>query len=157
MKAVLNPHLIASLKALSEGEEAPISKLCNMIAALYTDDDHISWAGIYFIDRHDGHATLGPFQGKPACMTIAPHKGVIGASVDQRQSLYVEDVHAFPGHIACDSASESEIVIPLYGGSHIRGVLDIDSDIKAYLEPYMAVEEDLCRLFSHILDELLMD
>jgi GAF domain-containing protein len=89
----------------------------------------LNWAGFYFL-RGD-ELVLGPFQGKPACVRIGVGKGVCGAAVAERKSMLVEDVHAFPGHIACDSASRSELVVPLVRNNEILGVLDLDSPLRA--------------------------
>jgi L-methionine (R)-S-oxide reductase len=86
----------------------------------------LNWAGFYFLRAND-ELVLGPFQGRVACVRIAKGKGVCGAAVQRQVSVLVEDVHAFPGHIACDSASRSELVVPLIAGSRVLGVIDLDS------------------------------
>jgi GAF domain-containing protein len=105
-----------------------ITVYANISALIYESLDDINWAGFYLL--RDGVLLLGPFQGKPACTQIPVGKGVCGTAVKNQQSIRVADVHNFPGHIACDSASESEIVIPFYHDDKIIGVLDIDSPIK---------------------------
>ena len=117
--------LIAQVKALTEGIPYPIANLANASAAIWQAMDRINWAGFYLMEQ--GKLVLGPFQGKPACIEIPVGKGVCGTAVAQKKTQLVEDVHQFPGHIACDSASNSEIVVPIYKNGEIYGVLDIDS------------------------------
>ncbi|HEY4168678.1 MAG TPA: GAF domain-containing protein [Reyranella sp.] len=111
--------------ALLEGERDPIANAANISALLFHLMPDLNWAGFYFM--RGGELVLGPFQGKPACVRIAVGKGVCGTAVAKRQSIVVEDVDAFPGHIACDSASRSELVVPLERGDTIVGVIDLDS------------------------------
>lgn len=127
--------LIAQVRALTEGVPHPIANLANVSAAIWQAMEKINWAGFYLLER--GKLVLGPFQGKPACIEIPVGKGVCGTAVQQAKTILVEDVHRFPGHIACDSASNSEIVVPMFKNGEIYGVLDIDS-------PYFArfTEED---------------
>lgn len=113
------------LAALMEGETHPLPHLANMAALLNGALTDINWVGFYLMT--DGELLLGPFQGKPACIRIPVGKGVCGTAVAQNRAQLVEDVHKFPGHIACDSASNSEIVIPIRANGTIVGVLDIDS------------------------------
>ncbi len=113
------------LAALMEGETHPLPHLCNMAALLNGALADINWVGFYLIT--DGDLLLGPFQGKPACIRIPIGKGVCGTAVARNATQLVEDVHRFPGHIACDSASNSEIVVPIRVNGAIVGVLDIDS------------------------------
>lgn len=103
----------------------PLANLSNITALLYQNLDRLNWAGFYRME--DGHLVLGPFQGKIACTEIAVGKGVCGTAVLEDSIQLVKDVHQFPGHIACDCASNSEIVIPLHKDGKIWGVLDIDS------------------------------
>lgn len=117
--------LTAQVKALTEGIPYPIANLANASAAIWQAMDRINWAGFYLMEQ--GKLVLGPFQGKPACIEIPVGKGVCGTAVAQKKTQLVEDVHQFPGHIACDSASNSEIVVPIYKNGEIYGVLDIDS------------------------------
>lgn len=119
--------LCQQLGALIDGVPHKIANLANASALLWGALDNINWAGFYLMEG--GRLVLGPFQGKPACIEIAVGRGVCGSAVEQRRTLVVPDVHKFPGHIACDGASNSEIVIPLYGGEAVVGVLDIDSPI----------------------------
>ena len=117
--------LTAQVKALTEGIPYPIANLANASAAIWQAMDRINWAGFYLMEQ--GKLVLGPFQGKPACIEIPVGKGVCGTAVAQKKTQLVEGVHQFPGHIACDSASNSEIVVPIYKNGEIYGVLDIDS------------------------------
>jgi GAF domain-containing protein len=122
---VVHDTLIAQAAALVDGERDAIANAANLSALLFTSLDDVNWAGVYLL-RGDA-LVLGPFQGKPACVRIALGAGVCGTSAARRQTLVVPDVHAFPGHIACDSASRSEIVVPLIDGDRVIGVLDVDS------------------------------
>ena len=116
------------LKALISDTEWDITALANASALIWECLDDINWAGFYIM--RGGHLELGPFQGRPACVRIYPGKGVCGTAVSEDRTQLVPDVHAFPGHIACDSASNSEIVVPLRVHGEIYGVLDIDSPLK---------------------------
>lgn len=118
-------ELIANMKALSNGVDYPISNLANAAALLWEALDDINWAGFYIMDG--GELKLGPFQGKIACTRIAVGRGVCGTAVAEDKTQLVYNVHEFPGHIACDSASDSEIVIPIHKNGKVWGVLDIDS------------------------------
>ena len=120
--------LIAQLKALTEDNPYRISNLANVTALIYDSLERINWVGFYIMQ--DGKLILGPFQGKVACTQIAVGKGVCGTAVSTGETQRVDDVHLFEGHIACDSASNSELVIPVYKDGEIFGVLDIDSPIK---------------------------
>jgi len=124
----LYDSLIADLRALTEGERHFLPNLANAAALLYGALPEINWAGFYLM-MFGGELVLGPFQGKPACVRIPAGRGVCGAAVARRATIRVEDVHQFPDHIACDAASNSEIVIPLYDQGRIVGVLDIDSPV----------------------------
>lgn len=121
--------LSKQLDALLEGENDLIANLSNASALLNQFLDNINWVGFYLMK--DGELVLGPFQGLPACVRIAVGRGVCGTAVSEQKTMLVEDVHAFPGHIACDAASNSEIVIPLIKNDEVLGVLDIDSPSKA--------------------------
>ena len=118
-------ELSAKLTALMEGVPYQTANLANASALLWQELEDINWVGFYQL--HQGKLVLGPFQGKPACIEIPVGKGVCGRAAAENKVQRVEDVHAFPGHIACDSASNSEIVLPLYCRGEIWGVLDIDS------------------------------
>lgn len=117
--------LLRQLKELVEGEPNRIANLANAAALLRQFLDDINWVGFYLLE--DGELVLGPFQGLPACVRIPVGKGVCGTAVSLEETVVVDDVHQFPGHIACDSASNSEIVVPLLSGGQIIGILDIDS------------------------------
>ncbi|MEH7120064.1 GAF domain-containing protein [Neobacillus vireti] len=114
------------LQALLHDEKNQIANLSNASALLNQFLDRINWVGFYLIDTN-GELVLGPFQGLPACVRIPVGKGVCGTAALKKETLRVEDVHQFPGHIACDAASRSEIVIPLLKDGELYGVLDIDS------------------------------
>ena len=117
--------LSKQLDALLEGESNSIANLSNASALLNQFLERINWVGFYLME--DGELVLGPFQGLPACVRIPVGKGVCGTAVADKKTMLVEDVQAFPGHIACDAASRSEIVIPLMKEDQVIGVLDIDS------------------------------
>jgi L-methionine (R)-S-oxide reductase len=118
-------QLARDLRALLSGERDLIANAANTAALIWDALPGLNWAGFYLYKS--GELVLGPFQGKPACVRIAVGKGVCGTAAAKRATVLVEDVHAFPGHIACDSASNSEIVIPLLRGAELLGVLDLDS------------------------------
>jgi GAF domain-containing protein len=105
-----------------------VAAMSNLSALIMVSMDRLNWAGFYLIRGNE--LVVGPFQGKPACIRIPVGKGVCGTAIAQNAMQVVPDVHLFPGHIACDSASESEIVIPIHEGEKIRAVLDIDSPVK---------------------------
>jgi L-methionine (R)-S-oxide reductase len=121
--------LAAELTGLLAGEDDLVANAANTSALLFDALPGINWVGFYFLRAGSGGGELvvGPFQGKPACVRIPLGKGVCGAAASSRTTLVVPDVHDFPGHIACDAASRSEIVIPLIKGDALLGVLDIDS------------------------------
>lgn len=116
-----------ALAAITAGVPHTVANLANASALLWEYLPDINWAGFYRLRGE--RLILGPFQGKPACIEIAVGRGVCGTAVAQNTSLVVPDVHAFPGHIACDSASRSEIVLPIHRGDTLFGVLDIDSPL----------------------------
>lgn len=119
--------ILAQLEALTEGERHTVANLANASAVLYMHLEGINWAGFYLV--RDGRLVLGPFQGKPACRRIEFGKGVCGTAAASGKSWIVDNVHEFPGHIACDPASNSEIVVPVYHGTSLAAVLDIDSPL----------------------------
>lgn len=136
------------LRALIEGESNLIANLSNASALLYETLPQINWSGFYLFEESSKELVLGPFQGKVACVRIQPGKGVCGTAFEQKASIVVEDVNQFPGHIACDAASQSEIVVPLETkNGELIGVLDIDAPIterfdeidKKYLEEFAAI------------------
>ena len=118
-------ELARDLRALLAGERDLVANAANTAALIWEALPDLNWSGFYLYKS--GELVLGPFQGKPACVRIAIGKGVCGTAAQRRETVLVEDVHAFPGHIACDSASNSEIVVPLLRGSELLGVLDLDS------------------------------
>jgi L-methionine (R)-S-oxide reductase len=120
--------VIKQLKALIEGETNFIANLANAAALLNQFLDNINWVGFYITDGNE--LVLGPFQGLPACVRIPFGKGVCGTAAKNKKTEIVPDVHLFPGHIACDAASQSEIVVPMIKNGNVIGVLDIDSPIK---------------------------
>lgn len=159
-RAIAYRELDAALAALLAGEHDPIANLANTSALIFQALPQLNWAGFYLwhADARDGEGelVLGPFQGKPACVRIAPGRGVCGTAVAQRTTILVPDVHAFPGHIACDTASNSEIVVPLIRGDRptgqLLGVLDLDSPIKNRFD--MVDREGLERLVTTLLRSL---
>jgi putative methionine-R-sulfoxide reductase with GAF domain/alkylhydroperoxidase family enzyme len=126
-KSQLYRDLAAQLGALLEGERDPIANAANMAALIWHGLPDLNWAGFYF--RRGSELALGPFQGKPACMRIPIGKGVCGAAAERGTSVVVSDVHEFPGHIACDPGSRSELVVPLVENGAVLGVLDLDSPV----------------------------
>jgi GAF domain-containing protein len=118
-------QLLAQARALVHGERDRIANAANLSALVYHALPHLNWVGFYFYDGTE--LVVGPFQGLPACVRIPLHKGVCGAAASQRVTQRIEDVDAFPGHIACDSASRSELVVPLVKGDTLIGVFDLDS------------------------------
>jgi len=118
-------HLCAQLSSLFEGERDFIANAANFSSLLYHSLPDINWVGFYLLKNNE--LVLGPFHGQPACVRIAMGKGVCGSAAELRQTVVVENVHEFPGHIACDSASNSEIVVPLIREGQLIGVLDLDS------------------------------
>lgn len=118
-------ELASQARALLAGETDRIANAANLAALAYHALPDVNWAGFYFFDGRE--LVLGPFQGKPACVRIALDRGVCGAAASQRQTQLVPDVFAFPGHIACDAASRSEVVVPLVHNGELIGVWDVDS------------------------------
>lgn len=119
-------QLLEQARGLLSGERDRIANAANLSALVYHSLPALNWAGFYFYDGQE--LVVGPFQGLPACVRIPLDKGVCGAAATTRQTQRVADVHAFPGHIACDSASNSEVVVPLFtGDGQLIGVLDLDS------------------------------
>ncbi len=146
-------ELARDLAALLHGERDLVANAANTAALIYDGLPDLNWAGFYLYKS--GELVLGPFQGKPACVRIALGKGVCGTAAARRETLLVEDVHAFPGHIACDSASNSEVVVPLLRGTELLGVLDLDSPVHARFKPADARGlEVLAQVFIDSLQEL---
>lgn len=138
-------QVIRQLQALIEGEKDWLANLANSASLLYHTLEHVNWVGFYLMKQNE--LVLGPFVGKPACVRIPIGKGVCGTAIASKQAQVVEDVHQFPGHIACDAETRSEIVIPLFVEGKIIGVLDIDSpelsrfttEDLTYLEQYVKI------------------
>ncbi|MCA2979722.1 MAG: GAF domain-containing protein [Myxococcaceae bacterium] len=124
-KADVYAELLRQAKGLFDAETDVVANAANLSALLAYHLEGLNWAGLYFTKGPE--LVLGPFQGKPACVRIAVGKGVCGTAVARRASVLVPDVHAFPGHIACDEASRSELVVPLLRGAEVLGVIDLDS------------------------------
>jgi len=128
-KSGLYRDLAKQLAALLAGETDPIANAANMAALIYHGLPDLNWAGLYF--RRGQELVLGPFQGKPACVRIPLGKGVCGTAASRAATVLVPDVHDFPGHIACDPVSRSELVVPLIEAGAVSGVLDLDSPLFA--------------------------
>lgn len=145
-KAELYHDLTLALDALTSDERDPVANMANAAALIWEYLPDINWAGFYRLI--DGELVLGPFQGKAACIRIAVGAGVCGTAAATRQTQLVRDVHAFPGHIACDSASESELVVPIMNDGELIAVLDIDSPTLARFD-----EEDAagCEALAKLL------
>ena len=140
----------AQLAALTEGIPYEVANLANASALLWQEMENINWVGFY--KMVDGALVLGPFQGKPACIRIPVGKGVCGTAVAEDKIQLVYDVHDFPGHIACDSASNSEIVLPIHVGGEIWGVLDIDSP---YVGRFTEYDRDGLTKIVEVLEKIL--
>ena len=138
------------LDALLSGESNVMANLSNASALLNQFFDRINWVGFYMMDG--GELVLGPFQGLPACVRIPVGRGVCGTTVAKKETMVVPDVHAFPGHIACDAASQSEIVVPMIKNGEVIGVLDIDSPEKDrfHEEDRQGLEQFVSVLMKHI-------
>ncbi|WP_251864280.1 GAF domain-containing protein [Achromobacter sp. Marseille-Q4962] len=150
LSAASKPELYAGLaaqaRALLEGERDRIANAANLSALAFNALPGLNWAGFYFYDGAE--LVLGPFQGKPACVRIPLGRGVCGAAASQRQTQVVADVDAFPGHIACDAASRSEIVVPLVHRGELIGVWDVDSPLPGrFDDDDRQGMEALCRVF----------
>lgn len=146
-KTPVYQSLLQAVRALLQMEQDPIANAANTSALLFNTLSGLNWAGFYIL-RGDT-LVLGPFQGKPACVRIPLGKGVCGTAAQKQQTLVVKDVHAFPGHIACDAASNSEIVIPIIKNGKLWGVLDIDSPLLArFDETDRQFLEQLAQLFA---------
>jgi GAF domain-containing protein len=147
-KTDLYDQLVAQLSSLLAGERDLIANAANFSSLIFHSLPDLNWAGFYFL-RND-ELVLGPFQGRPACVRIGMGQGVCGTAAQSRATTIVPDVHEFPGHIACDSASNSEIVVPLMKGKQLIGVLDLDSPIRGRFDDEDA--EGLKRMVSVLID-----
>ena len=137
------------LKCLIEDVDYTITNYANASALLFQSLENINWAGFYFM--RNGELVLGPFQGKTACTKIAVGKGVCGTAAAQDRIQRIADVHQFPGHIACDCASRSEIVLPIHKNGEVIGVLDIDSPIEGR---FSEADEEGLQVFVEILERM---
>ncbi len=153
-KTELYQGLSEQMRGLLQGEHDRTANAANFASLVFHSLDGLNWCGFYFFDGTE--LVVGPFQGKPACVRIALGKGVCGTAAVTRQTQVVADVHAFPGHIACDAASRSEIVVPLFDASGgLIGVWDVDSPLPArFDEDDRLGMEQLCRLFLASLSEI---
>jgi len=140
--------LYDSMKALIEDEKDWIANLANVSALLFNHLEKVNWAGFYLMK--EGELVLGPFQGKPACIRIEVGSGVCGSAVEDRKTYVVDNVHQFEGHIACDAASNSEIVVPLFYEDQVIGVLDIDSPIKSNFDD--VDKKYLEKMVNHLIE-----
>jgi GAF domain-containing protein len=149
-KPVFYQALAGQLDLLLAGESDAIANLANAAALIFQAVPDLNWAGFYLLKG--GELVLGPFQGAPACIRIALDKGVCGAAASSRESIVVPDVNAFPGHIVCDAASRSELVVPLLQDSRLLGVLDLDSPSLARFdaEDRAGMEQFVSVLLQHI-------
>ena len=153
-KAECYKNINSQLQHLLEGERDLIANASNAAALLFHLLPEVNWAGFYF-NRH-GELVLGPFQGKPACVRIAIGKGVCGTCAQKKETIVVQNVHEFPGHIACDSASNSEIVLPIIKFNRLIGLLDIDSPVPARFDHEdKAGLETFVKIFSEHTNLLL--
>ena len=151
MERTINYDLVCQqLKALTEGISYEVANLANTSALLWQEMPDINWVGFYKMEA--GALVLGPFQGKPACIRIPVGRGVCGTAVAEDRTQLVYDVHDFPGHIACDSASNSEIVLPIHAGGEIWGVLDIDSP---YVGRFTEADRDGLTKIVAVIEEYL--
>ena len=145
-KPDLYAELVEQARALLAGEPDRIANAANFAALAWSTLPSINWCGFYFFDGRE--LVVGPFQGKPACVRIALGRGVCGTAAATRETQLVEDVHAFPGHISCDAASRSEIVVPLVRNGQLVGVWDVDSPEPARFDAEdRAGMEALCAVF----------
>ena len=142
--------LAAQIKALAEDEPNYIPVMSNASALLYDNMEDLNWAGFYLMNK--GSLMLGPFQGKVACIRIEVGRGVCGTAVSEDATQLVKDVHQFPGHIACDSASNSEIVVPIHKDGEVVAVLDIDSPS---LSRFDEADREGLELFVKTLEEVI--
>ena len=145
-KVAVYAELAAELQALLADEPDPVANAANAAAAIYHALPDLNWAGFYMLRGNE--LVLGPFQGRPACVRIVLGAGVCGTAAAERRSIVVPDVAAFPGHIACDTASRSELVVPLLAGDALLGVLDLDSPLLARFD---AVDRAGCETLARMI------
>lgn len=151
-KPALYRDLHAALDALTADEPNAIANLANAAALIWQYLPDLNWSGFYRLV--DGELVLGPFQGKPACIRIPLGKGVCGTAAETRRTQRVADVHAFPGHIACDADSRSELVVPIVAGDRLLGVLDLDSPLP---DRFDAVDASGCEALMALLAPRLVN
>jgi GAF domain-containing protein len=149
-KATMYRDLASALEGLVAGEPDPVANMANAAALIWETLPDINWAGFY--RNVGGELVLGPFQGRPACIRIAFGQGVCGAAAASQQVQRVDDVHAFPGHIACDAASASELVVPIVRDGELIAVLDLDSPTPARFD---AEDEAGCVKLAEVLAKVL--
>ncbi|KKC35154.1 hypothetical protein WH87_17705 [Devosia epidermidihirudinis] len=148
-KSELYEDVLLNLRGLLDGETDRIANAANFAALIFDRLPDLNWAGFYFLNANGDELVVGPFQGKPACVRIAVGKGVCGSAVQEKRTIVVPDVHAFPGHIACDTASRSEIVVPVWRAGAIVGVLDLDSPTPGRFDDVDSVHlETLVEVFA---------
>lgn len=149
-KRAMYEDLRAQLGGLVHGEQDWIANTANASSLVFNSMPGLNWAGFYFMQGPD-ELVLGPFQGKPACIRIKKGRGVCGSTVEKRATSVVEDVHAFPGHIACDAASRSELVVPIFGkDGEVIGVFDLDSPLPGRFD---AVDAEGIESLVRILEQ----
>lgn len=150
------PDFYSSLEkelfALIDGEKNLIANLANISSWMYHALPDLNWSGFYLWNEDDKELVLGPFQGMPACIRIKPSRGVCGAAYSNARTIRVDDVNEFPGHIACDSASLSELVVPLIHNGITHGVLDLDSPLKGRFT--QQDEEEITRIMNAVSKQL---
>jgi GAF domain-containing protein len=149
-KETMYRDLAAALAGLVEGEPDPVANMANAAALIWETLPEVNWVGFY--RNVGGELVLGPFQGRPACIRIAFGEGVCGAAAASRKVQRVDDVHAFPGHIACDAASVSELVVPIVRDGELVAVLDIDSPARARFD---AEDEAGCVRLAEVLGKAI--
>jgi L-methionine (R)-S-oxide reductase len=137
------------VRELCSGESDFIANAANFASLIYHELPSLNWAGFYFVNAAGGELVLGPFNGRPACTRLPAGRGVCGAAVTRRETVVVDDVHAFADHIVCDAASRSEIVVPLFAGEDVVGVFDIDSpEVARFTDDDRAGITAVVRTFS---------
>ena len=150
-QAELHAQFLEQARALVAGERDFTANAANLASLVFHTLPDLNWAGFYWMKQ--GELVLGPFQGKPACVRIALGRGVCGTAARERRTIVVPDVNAFPGHIACDAASASEVVVPVIAGSRVLGVLDLDSPLRGRFDEADArTLEALVRVFLESTD-----
>jgi GAF domain-containing protein len=149
-KATLYADLLAAIDGLTSGESDEIANMANAAALIWETLPHLNWAGFY--RNVSGELVLGPFQGRPACIRIPFGRGVCGTAASTLEVQRIDDVHAFPGHIACDAASQSELVVPILRDGELIAVLDLDSPQKARFD---AEDEAGCVALCQVLAKIL--